>query len=326
MLRLRERWLLATKKGSILIVALWSLFFLSALALALNAYINPQISLASKLKERAKCYYLAKAGVKKAVQTVAVDETLGFDALKDLRNDKEFKEKELGEGVFNIDLMDEERKININKASFDVLKRFFEIAGGVTAEDASGIADSVIDWRDADNDAREFGGEDSYYQTLSPPYPCKNKDFEVIEELLLVKGVNREIFDKVRDRTTVYGQGAVNINTAEKIVLESLGMSDALAEKITHFRNGEDGAQGTGDDNVFDNVSSIVDSLRKVEDLSQEEINQLSSIIGSGLISVASDNFTGKSTGKLKNRGTLSSITFVFGRDKKIKFWREEWE
>jgi general secretion pathway protein K len=314
------------RKGSILIIALWSLFFLSALALVLNAYINPQISLASKLKERAKSYYLAKAGVKKAIQTVAADETLGFDALKDLRNNKEFKEKELGDGIFNIGLVDEERKININKASFDVLKRFFEIAGGITAKDASGIADSIIDWRDADNDARQLGAEDPYYQTLSPPYPCKNKDFEVIKELLLVKGISREIFDKVRDNITVYGQGAVNINTAEKIVLESLGMSDALAEKIIHFRNGEDGAPGTEDDNVFDNVSSIVDSLRKAEDLSQEEINQLGSVIGSGLISVASDNFTGKSTVRLKNRPTLSSITFVFGRDKKIKFWREEWE
>jgi len=317
---------LCRRKGSILIVALWALFFLSALALALNAYINPQISLASKLKERAKCYYLAKAGVKKVVQTVAADETPGYDALKDLRNDKEFKKKELGEGLFSIDLTDEERKININKAPFDVLKRFFEITTGVTPKDASGIADSIIDWRDSDNDARELGAENSYYQTLIQPYPCKNKDFEVIEELLLVKGINKEIFSKVKDRITVYNQGAVNINTAEKIVLESLGISDTLAEKIIHFRNGEDGLEATKDDNVFTNVSSIVDELRKVEDLSQEEINQLSSAIGSGLISVASGNFAGKATGKLKNRPALAGIHFVFDRDKKMKFWREEWE
>jgi len=314
------------RKGSILIVALWVLFFLSALALVLNAYINPQLSLASKLKERAKCYYLAKAGVKKAIQTVALDETLGYDALKDLRNDKEFKERELDDGVFSVGLMDEERKININKASFGVLKIFFEITTGMSSKDASGIADSIIDWRDADNDARELGAESSYYQALNPPYPCKNKDFEVIEELLLVKGINREIFSKVKDRITVYGQGAVNINTADKLVLESLGMSDALTEKIIHFRNGEDDIEATKDDNVFTNVSSIVDDLRKVEDLSQEEINQLSSAIGSGLISVASDNFAGRTTGKLKNRSALASIIFVFGRDKKIKSWREEWE
>ena len=314
------------RRGSILIVALWALFFLSALALALNAYINPQISLASKLKERAKCYYLAKAGVEKAIQTIAADKTPAYVALKDLQNENEFKEKELGEGMFNIVVVDEERKININKASFDVMKRFFEIAAGVTDKDASGIADSVIDWRDTDNGTREFGAEDSYYQTLSPPYPCKNKDFEVIEELLLVKGISRENFNKVKYRVTIYGQGAVNINTAERKVLESLGMSGILAAKVINFRNGYDGVEATEDDDVFTNVSAIVDGLRKVEDLSQEEINQLSNAIGSGLISVTSDNFTGKSAGKLKNRAVSSNITFVFGRDKKIKCWKEQWE
>lgn len=319
-----ERFL--TKKGSILIVALWALFFLSALALVLNAYISPQISLASKLEERAKGYYLAKAGVKKAIQAVAADETSGCDTLKSLRNDEEFKNKELGEGLFNINLVDEERKININKAQFDVLKRFFEIAAEVIAKDASGIADCIIDWRDADNNSRELGAENSYYQSLSLPYPCKNKDFEVIEELLLVKGINREIFDKVKDRLTVYGQGAVNINTAEKIVLESLGLSDALAEKVIQFRNGEDGIEASEDDNAFNDISAIVDGLRKAQDLSQDEINQLGNAIGSGLITVSSDNFTGKSTGKFKNRAALSAITFVFGRDKKIKYWKEQWE
>lgn len=116
----------------------------------------------------------------------------------------------------------------------------------------------------------------------------------------------------------------MNINTAEKIVLESLGMSAILAGKVIHFRNGDDGVEATEDDNVFTNVSAIVDDLRKAEDLSQEEINQLSSDIESGLVSVTSDNFTGKSAGKLKNRAALASITFVSGRDKKIKFWREE--
>jgi hypothetical protein len=63
-----------------------------------------------------------------------------------------------------------------------------------------------------------------------------------------------------------------------------------------------------------------------MEDLSQEEVNQLSSVIGAGLVAVTSNNFTGKSIGKLKNRTVLSTITFVFGRDKVIKYWKEQWE
>jgi len=325
MSKLPEQWL-HRSQGSILIVALWALFFLSTLALALNAHISPQISLASRLKERAKSYYLAKAGVKKAIQAVAADKTTGYDALKDFVNDEEFKNKKVDEGTFNIELVDEERKININKAQFDVLRRLFEVAAGVTSKEASIVAVCIIDWRDADDDSRESGAENSYYQTLSPAYPCKNRDFEIVEELFLVKGINRGIFDKVKNEITVYSQGAVNINTADKLVLESLGISEALTEKVIQFRNGEDGIEATEDDNVFDDVSTIVDDLRKMEDLSQEEVNQLSSVIGAGLVAVTSNNFTGKSIGKLKNRTVLSTITFVFGRDKVIKYWKEQWE
>ena len=62
---------------------------------------------------------------------------------------------------------------------------------------------------------------------------CFEEDIdEVLDELLLVKGVTRDIFDKVKDRVTVYGTGQVNINTAGMRVLQSLGMSEELAEKI----------------------------------------------------------------------------------------------
>lgn len=326
--------LLPANRGSILIVALWSLFFLSALVLALNAFVNPQISLASKLKERARVYYLAKAGVKIAIAAVMNDGIIEdgmpkYDALSDLWsvNDEEFKEKDLGGGVFSVfrypqteyGLVDEERKININEAPVDALKRFFEIAASVPSDDASGIADSIIDWRDTDDNAREFGAENSYYQALSPSYLCKNKNFETIEELRLVRGINEEIFNKIKYSITVYGQGAVNINTADEPALESLGMSGPLAEKVIYFREG-------GDDNVFTDVSTIVDVLGRSENLSKEEISQLSNIAGSGLVTVTSDNFMGKSAGKLKNRSIVCGITFVFNRDKKIKYWKEEWE
>jgi general secretion pathway protein K len=61
--------------------------------------------------------------------------------------------------------------------------------------DARGIIDSLIDWLDSeDGDGEEeYGAEDSYYQSLDPPYSCKNGPVESIEELLLVKGFSREL-------------------------------------------------------------------------------------------------------------------------------------
>lgn len=55
------------------------------------------------------------------------------------------------------------------------------------------IADALLDWMDADRTARQSGAEDDYYATLNPPYSPRNTVPESIEELLLVKGVDRSL-------------------------------------------------------------------------------------------------------------------------------------
>ncbi len=55
------------------------------------------------------------------------------------------------------------------------------------------IADAIVDWLDADNDPRPNGAENEYYQQLNPPYRCKNGPIDSIDELLLVKGVTRDL-------------------------------------------------------------------------------------------------------------------------------------
>ena len=332
-------------KGSILIVVLWSLFFLSALALAVNAYIRSQLDLAAKLKDRAKMHYLAKAGVKRAILEIENDTTDSCDALKDAwsNNEDGFKEIKLGDGMFSIvrrllpplaeeagepeiryGLVDEERKININKAPYSVLKNSFEIIGETTSQEAGDIAASIIDWRDEDEEPRENGAESGYYLSFSPGYACKNEDFEVLEELLLVKGMTQEIFNKAKDSITVYGEGAVNINTTDELILRSLGMGESLVEKIIYFRNGSDGEEATSDDNVFETVEAIAETLGSAEGLSREEISQLKGVLGAGLLSVRSDNFRGQSLGQMRNTDKSAQITFVFDRNKVIKYWREE--
>jgi type II secretory pathway component PulK len=64
------------------------------------------------------------------------------------------------------------------------------------------IVDSIVDWVDADEDARTNGAESSYYQSLSNPYMAKNGPLNSLDELLLVKGM---------DYTLLYG-GDTNRN------------------------------------------------------------------------------------------------------------------
>jgi hypothetical protein len=51
------------------------------------------------------------------------------------------------------------------------------------------IAQSIIDWLDADDDPLEFGAEIDYYSSLDPPYAPRNGKLETLDELLKVQGV-----------------------------------------------------------------------------------------------------------------------------------------
>ncbi len=327
------------RRGSVLVVVMWSLFFLAILAMAINSYVRPQLELSGRLLGNVKMYYLACAGVERAMLETENDSTAKYDSLQDSwsKGDVIFNNVPLGQGRFSIikgtplpgaetqyGLTDEESRININKASSDVLKNLLTEAAGVLSDDAEEIADSIIDWRDTDDSLSKNGKEKGYYEYLDEPYPCKNGDFEAPEELLQVAGMTREIFDKIKDYITIYGTGTVNINTAGSMVLVALGMDKSLADKIVAFR----GQQSSGDNkdasgNIFTEASQVTEALNKSVGLSGNEISQLSR--AAGMLGVESDNFRGTTLGSLGREDRSRKITFVYDRkDRLIKYWREE--
>lgn len=331
-------------------MVLWSLFFMAMLAVAINSYVRPQMEFSSRLSANTRMYYIARAGVQRAIFEVENDETETYDSLYDSwgNNDAAFNNVSFGGGKFSVirpeppgpsagkgtsaaqageskpqyGLIDEESKININKAPHDVLKNLFEKMAGVESKEADGIADCILDWVDKDDSLHKDGKEDDYYQSLGDPYHCKNGPFEAIEELLLVAGVTRESFDKVKDIITIYGNGTVNVNTADARVLEVLGLTKEASESIVSFRSGRNSKkEGEIPDNVFTNVSAIAGVLNKAG----ASDGGASLISASAMLGVKSDNFRGTVKGSLGSSGRSETITFVYDRnDKIIKYWREE--
>ncbi len=55
------------------------------------------------------------------------------------------------------------------------------------------VADAILDWLDQDRQQRSAGAESDYYSGLDPPYAPRNGRPESLDELLLVKGVTREL-------------------------------------------------------------------------------------------------------------------------------------
>jgi len=302
--------------GSAFILVLWVLFFLSIMSIAVRAYAFSAIRLADYLKRRCVCYYLARAGVKRAMLKVKEDETPTYDSLQDSWAKEEIKEIPLGEGRFTVEaIVDEERKININKVPRFVLENLLEKAG-VGKMEAMDISACILDWRDKDSQPYEGGAEDDYYQGLEFPYPCKDADFEVVYELLLVRGMEKDIFEKIKDRITVYGNGAININTADAQTLEILGINSSLIDKIMDFRT-----QG----NVFKSKGSIITDLKAVEGISPEEKDILHNLIQQGLLGVISSVFSTECRGEIGEgkRKSKRSIKIVFTRTGEMLFWQE---
>lgn len=109
------------------------------------------------------------------------------------------------------------------------------------------IIDSLVDWIDSgDGDGeQESGAESSYYQSLDPPYACKNGPVEFVEELLLVKGFTPELLFGTEKHpglaallTTQGNDGKININTADPLLLQALheDMTKEMAEEMQAFR------------------------------------------------------------------------------------------
>ena len=154
---------------------------------------------------------------------------------------------------FEVVIVDEDSKINVNLAArndaFSQQRLGMQLLGLMAGEqygplfeqrdaegqfnDRAAVCGALVDWADADEtlytcdprNAQNTGtqAEDAYYQLLKVPYRRKNAAFDSLEEMHLVRGISEDFWATFVDpdptnpkkRTlTVWGQGAVNVNTA----------------------------------------------------------------------------------------------------------------
>jgi len=282
------------------------------------------------------------ASVKKAIVQIGKDYTETYDALDDnwSRNPVVFQRGKMGDGTFSVNyeylddrsgepavrygIVDEERKININTCDMTTLRNVFRIIAGFDKMSAQEAAAAIIDWRDADSNLSIPVGsaEDLDYRVTTYPYESKDAPIEVLEELLLVKGMNQEILDRIRDYITIYGSGKVNVNTASKKVLLSLGIHKDTVDKIIAFRYGDDGEIGTADDNIFYSKDVVVSRLSQYCQMSHAEVAALNTAADMYLVT-NSDHFGIKSKAKLNNKSRTAETVCVVDRNGGILYWQE---
>ncbi len=241
--------------GSVLIICLWTLVFFSILSTGLYNIVSSQMNMARALEERSVSRYMAKAASCYAIAE-RQNAKKPCDTLYGLMTKRT---TEMGRGKFVYTFFDEEGKININTAGKEILERL----PGLN----STLADAILEYR----------------------LKKESHEFDLVEELLFVDGINEGVYDKCKNYVTVYSNSKINMNTAPVEVLFALGFDKQLAENIREYRRGADGEEGTMDDGFFENTDEIPVKLNSFRELSEPQVEELQSVISRDRVSVLTE-------------------------------------
>ena len=321
------------QRGVALVIVLWVMMVLSLLISGFAFRMHVETQVASFSRKELKAGMLARSGVEIARMELMLDERsptqAGFDALNQAwaTNVDLYVDHALGEGKYNVTVTDEESKLPINKLTREQLKRLMDVLA-IDPSDGDVIVDSILDWIDQDDLHLLNGAENDYYESLSPPYACKDGPLDRVEELLLIRGVTKEIYSGdpgsedtpgrpgLADLVTTLSSGQVNINTAPALVLQALlGLDDSQISMIMNRRDGSDGVAGTEDDQPFRSVGEFLTQLG-APSAAQQQLAQV--------LTVNSTFFTVKATGEVGSvKRTVQAVLRRQGNEVQTAVWKE---
>ncbi len=289
------------QKGMALLLVISLVSVLAIITLQFNREMRQAYIVSAGLKSSIKLGEMARSGIAIGEQTLLLDlEENIFDSPHDswaLLADEDFSTL-FEEGTIKIAVADETGKFQINamvtrkkegqqanspEANAEQAQRESDVGNilwrllraepfFVEDGEARGIIDSLIDWIDSgDGDGEEeFGAEENYYQSLTPPYSCKNGPIESIEELLQVKGITRELLYGTEEKpalapllTFLGDDGKININSAALLLLQAISddISKSMAESMVSFREDEGNIEQLADPQWYRIVPSFPDDI-----------------------------------------------------------------
>ena len=246
------------QNGFILIVVLGAVLALSALLIGFAQMTRNRLSTADSFYRTEQIANAARAGLHIAIAAIRDAEDIGtnpqFSKLLTGENSLAIEEARC-----TVTILDESGLLNVNRLmgpdgqidrrSVDQFLRLIDLVNAQpdSAERIGyGIVPCIIDWIDADDKVthlpfvqrENMGAEDGHYRAQSPSSPCRNRSLDTVDDLAGVQGITPEVFARLRPYLTCAGDGKININTAPKLVLQSLSeqMDGAIAQMIVNQR------------------------------------------------------------------------------------------
>ena len=195
------------RQGSILVGVLWCMVLLSLVVIGVLHTARMDLSVVQNYGDRVQAHYLALAGVERAKALLYRDTVTRQQTSKShtgsLYDDaKNFQNVPLGRGRFQVfrrarssdgggivyGISDEESRLNVNTVSLEQLTNNSSLLG-MKPE----IAAAIVAWRSPETQVTSGGAQTEYYMSLRPPYQARNGPFQTVRELLMVRGVTREL-------------------------------------------------------------------------------------------------------------------------------------
>lgn len=304
----------SSEKGMALVLTLMITVLITAMVVEFSYGVYTTTSALHNWQESQKLSFVSKSGIALASKTVSdipINQLYRFPGKMEIPIENVLSDFA---GTLVVTVEDENAKFNLNSlvsqngqlntrsyASFKLLLKIL----GFDETAAKNITGRIVDWIDVDTIPSE-GLSDS-------EEGAKNAYMDSVDELLMIKGIDRLTYETLLPYVTVYGYSStddarININTAPIPVIMSLNesISKEQAEAVVNQRKLEpfDGVGGLSRAGI--DPSLIASGQIFGSKVSPPQIFRVTSI--------SEEN---------KIRRVMETVVLVSGLSQSVRFWRE---
>lgn len=217
---------IGSNKGSVTILMVLIAGVIVTVGLGFNWLVKEHLKAADGLKNKTEAIIKARS----ACDTVIYQILSGRMTQKEIlfTGGREFSELKalpldnrkvsFGDDVY-IQAQDSNGMLSLTMINEAAMRRLIKKLGelGTTVDPV----DSLLDWIDADDFSRMNGAEAFYYQGEGLPYKPRNYPLQYKEEVAMIKGMDRKLYEKIQPYVTLLPATGFNPNTAGDTLLAS---------------------------------------------------------------------------------------------------------
>lgn len=312
---------LAQRRASSLMLMIWAIMLMAFVVGGVIQYMQTSLKASGDAANQYRATYMAECGIGLAMNpgVYVIDAVKGPDGVL-VTYDRGKETKPSGDAGFSLNKVREGSRLPINfitdKRAYEAVYNLF-LLWGINNDEATTAMDCLADWVDGDKEARPQGAESDYYMGLQMNGFPRNQGFTSLDEMLLVKS-----FDVVarakpewRNYFSLYGEGTIDLFWASKdVIMAVTGATEGDVSRLITARAGNDGIDGTDDDNRSLGINGAIsmlsippDRLSFVQALTTYASDKVFRIVSMGYVGTHSVTIT--VVAKMQDDGSLTYLS-----------------